>query len=433
MLGWCGCGGGVCYDLAFAVVGSGFLAGGWHYAVGWRLGRWKAAGVMPFKWRLQQMWRLFVVLQLRLTTPTAFPLCHGFGSDSRLVFPRRWLEDDSDEDEGAGGSDGGKEGTEGSGGEEEERGQDPPGSADDPQPAPPPPRGQSAQEDTGVVAARALSDPTGRRECPRSPPPFPPALPDAAAQSPVSPASTAAAAALHSLARGTSRHPHHTAAPHHRSPPLARPRLADREAAIGDGLCVRAADKARTTFLTPIDETELDSTCEDSSVVVDETLAVTESAKVKDSVLSEARVPRVNEPRGLEALTPRGTPHTSVPSTAEAMVARTDPNQGGKVGSCPDDLQSLSMLALQGKQEMDASLLSAMPAVATAPLHLASQDSEGAASAMSSGDAASDVPSTPSTFCSDGEEHEDLEDEGRSSEDTPEPPDYSTHPELTGK
>lgn len=355
-----------------------------------------------------------------------------------LFSPCRWLEDDSDDDEGAGGTDGGKEGTEESGGETEKRGQDPPGSAGDPQPAPPPSRGQSAQEDTGVVVARALSDPTGRRECPRAPPPSPPALSAAAAQSPVFPASTAAAAALHSLARGTSRHPHHTAAPHHRSQPLALPRFvgprpADREAAISDGSCARATDKARTTFLTPIDETELDSTCEDASVVVDETLGVTESAKVKDSVSSEAGEPRVDAARGLQALTRPGTLHTSPPSTAAAMVARTDTNQGGKVASCPDDLQSLSVLALQGKEEVGAPLLPATPLTSATPLHLAPQDSEGAASATSSGDAASDGPSTPSTFCSDGEEQDDLEDEGRSSDNTPEPPDYTTHPDMTGK
>lgn len=287
-----------------------------------------------------------------------------------------------------------------------------------------------------MVAARALSDPTGRRECPPSPPPSPTVLPvAAAAQSPVSPASTAAAAALHSLARGTSRHPHHTAAPHHRSPPLVRPRLAvprsaDWDSPVGDGLCVRVVDKARTTFLTPIDETELDSTCEDSSEVVDETLEITKSAKVKDSALSKAEDPRVDAARDLEALTRTGTPVTSIPSTTAGMVARTDTNQGGKVASCPDDLQSLSMLALQGKQETETPLL---PAVVAAPLHLATQDSEGAASATSSGDAGSDGPSTPSTFCSDGEEQDELEDEGRSSENTPEPPDYSTHPDLTGK
>lgn len=289
-----------------------------------------------------------------------------------------------------------------------------------------------------MVVARALSDPTGRRECPRDPPPSPPALPAAAAQSPVSPASTAAAAALRSLARGTSRHPHHTTAPHHRSPPLALPRLsgprpADWEASSSDGLCIRAADKARTTFLTPIDETELDSTCEDASVVVDQTLGVTQSAKVKDSASPEAGVPRVDAARGLQALTRPGTLSTSPPSTAAAMVARTDTNQGGKVASCPDDLQSLSVLALQGKEEVDAPLLPATPPTATTPLHLAPQDSEGAASATSSGDANSDGPSTPSTFCSDGEEQDELEDEGRSSENTPEPPDYSTHPDMTGK
>ncbi|MPC48886.1 hypothetical protein E2C01_042672 [Portunus trituberculatus] len=345
---------------------------------------------------------------------------------------RRWLEDDSDEDDNAGAANGDKEGKEEGESEREERGQDPPGSAGDSQPTQPPSRGQSSGEDTGVVAARALSDPQGRKECPRSPPSSPPPV-LAAAQSPVSPTTTAAA--LHSLARGTSRHPHHTA-PHHRSPPLALPRLtnpcaASKDAPVGDGFCVRAADKPRTNVLACIEETEVDdSTCEDESLVVVETPEAIKSAKLKDSTLPKPRATSVDAVSDRVGLTRAGTHHTT---TVATMVARTDTNQGGKVASCPDDVQSLSLLPMQGKQEVDAVLLPAVSAVVTTPLHLAPQDLDGATSAPSSGDAASDGPSTPSTFCSDGEDQEGLEDEERSSENTPEPPDFSTHPERTGE
>ncbi|XP_071543934.1 uncharacterized protein [Panulirus ornatus] len=348
----------------------------------------------------------------------------------------RWLQDDSDEDDGGrdkGGNAGAGEATPDPG---EDGSKDPPRSVDAPEAATPPPGGQSAPQDTEMAAARALSHPQGGCEIPRTPSP---PHHHAAAQSPASDTTTttlAAAAALHSLARGTSRHPHHDASHHHIPPPplchTHDPCHLDtgRDACSAHQLSDTATEKVSKRYIQPEDQEETQGFQSISSVFSD-SAAVTKIVECEDSTESASGA---CDAQFQEAVThPTGGQegvNSSASDSDAAMVARTDTNQAGKVTSCPDDLQSLSPLTPQVKQDMNDPLAGLASKEKSAP----QDDADGAMSTAGSCDAGSDGPLTPSTFCSDGEEQEDDEDgQGRSSENTPEPPDFSTHPKYTGE
>nr|XP_045607152.1 uncharacterized protein LOC123763891 [Procambarus clarkii] len=327
----------------------------------------------------------------------------------------RWLQDDSegdDDDAGGGGGGGGAGGgtSEGSDGategddhhresdEGEDEHEDEP-AAEDVCKDDPAGGGQGA-------AARALSDPQvgggegGKKEEEvvggekQLPPSFsPPQV--AAAHSP------ATSLHHHSLAQGTTRHPRHATLPLTRALPShagGRPHAHATH---------HAQDTASEIGLASGGEPRVTQTVRQADHSPNWSLVSSEGAfecaAREESSQSATCGVRSVVARTLESATSSGT----------AMVARTDTNQAGKVTNCLDNVESLALLARGGEQDKGEAGDGAAP---VAP------DAEGAISLGGTSDASS----------SDGEEPQ-VAETSRSSEDTPEPPDFSTHPMCTGK
>lgn len=350
---------------------------------------------------------------------------------TKCFLSRRWLEDESDEDDAAGGASGG--GFPEGGGEAGEGGrdppgpgerEDPPGTAEDPPPPSSAPGGQRALEDTAAAvaaAARALNGVGPRVGGAGSSPGLAPPSP-AAAQSPA-----ASTLARHSLPRGTNRHP--------RPPCLAAPRhLRSRPRHARDAHGAECRDSA----IIPLCEEAQFEYEEEGSY--EEILEVSEDERESPERVTSAA--RVCHDKALVPVTERhasqadGASDSALGRDDEAMVARTPPaSQSGKaLATCPDELQALSALTLQVKEA------SADPSGALRQPPPTAGAKEGTQPTLE-GDAppSANLPSAPPEGGGEGERQEHSE-EGTAenaaedaAEDAAEEPDFSTHPQYTGK